>query len=147
VSRLQTMADIRAEALSQPRLTSLLLGLFAAVALLISAAGLSGLIAYSVSQRTREFGIRLALGAEPARVRRMVLAEGMTSVGIGLGMGLVGALGLARLVSGLLFGVAPTDPMCFVGSATVLLGTALLACALPARRATAIEPMRALRAD
>jgi putative ABC transport system permease protein len=147
VGNVRSLALIRSESLSQPRLTTLLLGLFAFVALTISATGLSGLMAYSVSQRTQEIGIRIALGAAPGRMVGMVLREGLASAGIGLAIGLVGALGLARLVSGLLFGVEPTDPLCFVGSAAVLLAVALAACLVPARRVVAIEPMTALRAE
>jgi putative ABC transport system permease protein len=147
ISNVRTLGAIRSDALSQPRLTSALLGLFAGVALVITATGLSGLIAYSVSQRTQEIGIRLALGAEPGSVLRMLMGQGLRSVGIGLGIGLLGALALSRLVSGLLFGVEPTDPLCFVGSAVVLVLVALVACLLPARRAIAIEPMVALRTD
>ena len=147
VGNVRTLARIRSESLSQPRLTTLLLGLFAFVALTISATGLSGLMAYSVSQRTQEIGIRIALGAAPGRMVGMVLREGMASAGLGLAIGLVGALGLARLVSGLLFGVEPTDPLCFLGSAAVLLAVALVACFVPARRVVAIEPMTALRTE
>jgi putative ABC transport system permease protein len=147
VSNVRTLETIRHEALASPRLTAFLLGLFAFVALAISAAGLAGVLAYSVSQRTREIGIRMALGAAPESVLQMLLGQGMVSVGIGLLVGLVGALGLSRLVSGLLFGIAPTDPMCFVGSAIVLVVVALVASFLPARRATGIDPMLALRAE
>jgi predicted permease len=147
VSNVRTLETIRHEALASPRLTAFLLGLFAFVALAISAAGLAGVLAYSVSQRTREIGIRIALGAAPRSVLHMLLGQGMVSVGIGLLVGLVGALGLSRLVSGLLFGVAPTDPMCFVGSAVVLVIVALVASFLPARRATGIDPMLALRTE
>ena len=147
VSNVRTLEEIRHDALSSPRLTTVLLGLFAALALAISAAGLAGVIAYAVSQRTREIGIRMALGAEPGRVLTMLVGQGMGSVAIGLGLGLLGALGLSRLISGLLFGVEPTDPLCFAGSAAVLLLVALAACFLPARRATVIDPMLALRAE
>lgn len=147
VSNIRTLEEIRHDALSSPRLTTVLLGLFAALALAISSAGLAGVIAYAVSQRTREIGIRMALGAEPGRVLTMLLCQGMGSVVIGLGLGLLGALGLSRLISGLLFGVEPTDPLCFAGSAAVLLLVALAACFLPARRATVIDPMLALRAQ
>ena len=148
VSNVRTLATIRQEALASPRLTAFLLGLFAFVALAISAAGLAGVLAYSVSQRTREIGIRMALGAAPESVLRMLLGQGLVSaVAMGLLVGLVGALGLSRLVSGLLFGVAPTDPACFVGSAVVLVLVALVASFLPARRATGIDPMLALRAE
>jgi putative ABC transport system permease protein len=141
----KTLEEVRERALSSPRLTTVLLGVFAGLALSITAAGLSGLIAYSVSQRTHEIGIRMALGAEPRRVLAMVLSQGMRSVALGLGLGAVAALALARLVSGLLFGVAPTDALCFVGSGMLLVLVAALACLLPARRATSIDPQMALR--
>ena len=147
VSGVRTLEDIRGEALSSPRLTSALLGLFAMLALVITAAGLGGLIAYSVSQRTQEIGIRMALGADRRRITAMVLREGMTSVFTGLALGGAGALALSRLVSGLLFGVGPNDPLCFAGSAVVLVLAALAGCFLPARRATAVSPMVALRSE
>jgi predicted permease len=147
VTAIRTLGDIRSEALSSPRLTSMLLGLFAGVALVITAAGLGGLIAYSVSRRTQEIGIRMALGADRGRITAMVLREGMTSVLIGLVIGMAGALALSRLVSGLLFGVGPNDPVCFAASALVLVLAAVAGCLLPARRATAVSPITALRAE
>jgi putative ABC transport system permease protein len=147
VSSARTLDDIRSDALSSPRLTIALLGLFAGLALVITAAGLSGLIAYSVSQRTHEIGIRMALGADRPRITALVLREGMTSVATGLGLGIVGALALSRLVSGLLFGVGPNDPLCYAGSALVLVAAAVAGCLLPARRATSVSPMVALRAE
>jgi putative ABC transport system permease protein len=142
---LKTLEDVHDRALSSPRLTTILLGAFAGLALAITAAGLSGLIAYSVSQRTHEIGIRMALGAEPRRVLSMILGQGLRSVAVGLGLGAVAALALARLTSGLLYGVAPTDALCFVGSGVVLVCVAALACLVPARRATTIDPQIALR--
>jgi putative ABC transport system permease protein len=147
VSDVRTLGDIRSEALASPRLTTMLLGLFAVIALVITAAGLGGLIAYSVSQRTHEIGIRMALGADRSRITAMVLREGMTSVGVGLVIGMAGALALSRLVSGLLFNVGPNDPLCFAGSAVVLVATAVAGCLLPARRATAVSPLTALRTE
>jgi predicted permease len=147
VSDVRTLETIRHDALASSRLTAFLLGLFASIALAVSAAGLAGMLAYSVSQRTREIGIRMALGAAPGSVLRMLLGQGMASVAVGLLVGAVGALGLSRLVSGLLFGVTPTDPACFAGSAAVLVLVALGASFLPARRATAIDPMLALRSE
>jgi predicted permease len=147
VSDVRTLGDIRSEALASPRLTTMLLGLFAVIALVITAAGLGGLIAYSVSQRTHEIGIRMALGADRGRITAMVLREGMTSVGVGLVIGMASALALSRLVSGLLFNVGPNDPLCFAGSAVVLVATAVAGCLLPARRATAVSPLTALRTE
>jgi ABC-type lipoprotein release transport system permease subunit len=147
ITSVRTLDDIRSETLSPPRQVSVLLSLFAVLALIITAAGLSGLIAYSVSQRTQEIGIRMALGADRGRITTMILREGMTSVVAGLLLGIAGALALSRLVSGLLFGVGPTDVYCYAGSAFVLLAAAAAACLLPARRATAVSPLTALRAQ
>jgi putative ABC transport system permease protein len=141
----RTLEDVREAALRSPRLTTLLLGGFAALALAITAAGLSGLIAYSVSKRTHEIGIRMALGAAPGGVLAMILGQGMRSVALGLALGVSTALFLARLASGLLFGVSPTDILCFVGSGVVLVLVAAVACLVPARRAISIDPQIALR--
>jgi len=141
----RTLEDVRDAALGSTRLTTALLGAFALLALAITTAGLSGLVAYSVSPRTHEIGIRMALGAAPRRVLRMILGQGLRSVAFGLALGTVCALALARLLQGLLFGVAPTDALCFAGSGFVLLLTATVACLLPARRAVAIDPQIALR--
>jgi putative ABC transport system permease protein len=145
LTSVRTLDDIRRETLSSPRLMSVLLGMFALLALVITAAGLSGLIAYSVGRRTQEIGIRMALGADRGRIITMVMREGMLSVAAGLVLGVAGALALSRLVSGLLFGIGANDPMCYAGSAVVLLAVAAAACFLPARRATAVSPMTALR--
>jgi predicted permease len=147
VGPIRTLEQIRGDALALPRLTTALLGVFAALALLIAVTGLAGVLAYAVSQRTREIGVRVALGAAPANILSMVLRQGMTSIALGLAIGLTGALALSRLVSRLLFGVAPTDPLCFVGSVAVLAVAGLVACLVPARQAVGIEPMRALRAE
>jgi putative ABC transport system permease protein len=147
VSGIRSLEQIRHESLSSPRLTTLLLGLVAALALSLSAAGIGGVIAYSVSQRTQEIGIRMAMGAERRRVLAMVLGQGLRPIAAGLGLGLLGALALGRVMADLLFGIQPTDPMCLGGSAAVLLTVSVAACLLPARRATRIEPMLALRAE
>jgi predicted permease len=145
VANVRTLEQVRHESIASPRLMAALLGSFATLALAITAAGLSGLIAFTVSQRTHEIGIRMALGADSGRVVRMLLRQGLSSVAIGLGLGVAGALALTRLASGLLFGVAPTDVACFVASALVLVAVATLACLWPARRATGIDPQVALR--
>ncbi len=146
VSAVRTLAEIRHDSIASPRLTAQLLGLFAGLALAIAATGLSGVLAYSISQRTREIGVRVALGAAPGDVLRLVMGQGLRPLALGLGLGLVAALGLAQPVSRLLYGVEPTDPMCFAGSLAVLVLVGLVACLLPARRAVAVEPVRALRA-
>ena len=145
VANVRTLEQVRHESIASPRLIAVLLGSFATLALAITAAGLSGLIAFTVSQRTHEIGIRMALGADSGRVVGMLLRQGLSSVAIGLVLGIAGALALTRLASGLLFGVAPTDVACFVASAAVLVVVATLACLWPARRATGIDPQVALR--
>jgi len=145
VDRFRTLDDVRADALDSPRLTATLLLLFATVALAITAAGIAGVIAFSVGQRRREFGIRMALGALPGTVRAMVLRQGMRLVGIGLALGLAGALMVSRLWASLLYEVSPTDPPTFFFMAVMLLVVAAVACFVPARRATAGDPMLALR--
>jgi predicted permease len=147
VGPVRTLEQIRGDALAPPKLTTALLGVFAALALLIAATGLAGVLAYAVSQRTREIGVRVALGAAPANILSMVLRQGMTSIALGLAIGLTGALALSRLVSKLLYGVAATDPLCFIGSVAVLAVAGLAACLVPARQAVGIEPMRALRTE
>ncbi len=145
VESVRTLEQVRHESIASPRLIAALLGSFATLALAITAAGLSGLIAFTVSQRTHEIGIRMALGADSGRVVGMLVRQGLASVAIGLALGVAGALALTRLVSGMLFGVGPTDVVCFVASGTVLVAVATLACWGPARRATSIDPQVALR--
>jgi putative ABC transport system permease protein len=140
-----TMDQLLADSLSRSRFTMLLLGIFAAVALLLAAVGIYGLIAYSVTQRTQELGIRIALGAQRRDVLRLVLAQGTRLTLLGLSLGLLAALALSRLLATLLFGVTATDPLTFAGVAALLAFVALLACFLPARRATRVDPLVALR--
>jgi putative ABC transport system permease protein len=147
VDRFATLEQARANALASPRLTSILLSIFALLALLITSAGIAGVIAFSVSERTQEFGIRMALGAEPRQVIGMVLRQGMTLVGAGLALGFVGAHLLAGMMSRLLFEVRATDPPTFLAMSVILAAVAAAACFVPARRVTAVDPMLALRAS
>jgi ABC-type antimicrobial peptide transport system permease subunit len=147
VANVRTLRELRGQSLASPRLTTTLLAIFAGLALIITATGLAGVIAFTVSQRTREIGIRMALGAEQRGVMRMILSQGLTMVGIGLALGIAGALALSRVLEGLLYGVGPSDPLTFIAVGVVLFGVAIVACFLPARRATTIDPLLALRAD
>jgi putative ABC transport system permease protein len=140
-----TMARVVSEALGGPRFAARVFSAFALVALLLAMLGLYGLLAWSVRRRTREIGIRVALGARPIDVGRLVLGEGLALTAAGIGVGLVAALLSARALSALLFGVRPTDVATFAAAAGLLLGVAALACALPARRALRMDPAAALR--
>jgi putative ABC transport system permease protein len=145
VSEVKTMEHIVDESVTQPRFNLFLLGLFGGIALLLSAAGIYGVTAYAVTQRTHEFGIRMALGAQVGDVLKMILGQGMRLIGVGVVIGLIASFALTRLLKSLLFGVSVTDPLTFVAIAAVLMSVALLACYIPARRATKVDPLIALR--
>ena len=145
--RVQTLEELLGTSVAPRRFNMLLLGIFAGVALVLAAVGLYGVMSYSVSWRTHEIGIRLALGARRADVLRLVVRQGMTMTLIGLVIGLVGAFALTRLLIGLLYRVSPTDPITFTAVSIVLLVVALLACILPARRATRVDPIVAVRTE
>ncbi|HKO96748.1 MAG TPA: ABC transporter permease [Pyrinomonadaceae bacterium] len=145
VSEAKTMDNIVSEAVTQPRFNLFLLGLFGCIALLLSAAGIYGVTAYAVTQRTHEFGIRMALGAQVGDVLTMILGQGMRLIGVGVVIGLVASFALMRLLKSLLFGVGANDPLTFVAITLLLILVALLACYIPARRATKVDPLTALR--
>jgi putative ABC transport system permease protein len=139
------MDQLLGNSIAQRRLTLVLLASFAALALLLAAVGIYGVISYAVRQRTHEFGIRLALGARARDVLALILKQGLKLTLIGIGLGLLAAYALTRLLESLLFGVRPTDALTFGVIVVVLLGVALLACWIPARRATKVDPLVALR--
>ncbi len=141
----RTMDDIRAESVAGERLNLTLLSLFAGIALVLAVVGIYGVMSYSVTQRTHEIGIRMAIGARPRDVFTMILGHGMKLAIIGVVIGLAAAFALTRLMASMLFGVAPTDATTFGGIAALLIGVALLACYLPGRRATKVEPTISLR--
>jgi putative ABC transport system permease protein len=147
IANIRSMDQIMSSMSGDARFRTLLLGVFAAVALLLAAIGIYGVISYSVAQRAREIGIRIAIGAQNRDVLRLVVGQGMKLALIGVGVGIAGALAFTRVLSGLLFNVSATDPLTFVGVSTLLALVALLACYVPARRAMNVDPMVALRCE
>lgn len=145
VAKLRTMETVLSSSIAQPRFRTLLIGLFAALAVMLAAIGIYGVISYNVTQRTHEFGIRMALGAQTRDVLVLVLRQGMTLVALGIFVGLAGAFALAHVLQSLLFEVKPTDPITFIIIPLLLGGVAFLACWQPARRATRVDPIAALR--
>ena len=146
-ARVRSMEQVRAESVAAPRLTSNLLSLFALLALTIAATGIGGVMALAVGQRRHEIGVRMAIGARPVEILRMVLGQGMALALLGIVLGLLGAFALTRLLQRLLFEVGPTDPLTFVGVAIVLSAATLVACYVPARRAARVDPIIALRVE
>jgi ABC-type antimicrobial peptide transport system permease subunit len=147
VTRVRTMEQVAAESTAAPRFRAELTGAFAALALTLAALGVFGVLAFSVSQRLREFGIRMALGARPADVHRLVMKDGMRIVGAGIAVGLAGAVVLTRSLESLLYGVRPLDPVAFLAAPALLGVTALVACVVPAWRAAHVAPASALRQE
>ena len=147
VGQIRILDEYIQDSVAEPRFNSLLLGVFAATALLLTAIGLYGVVAYSVTQRTQEIGIRMALGARAADVLQLIVGQGMKLVLIGLGLGIAGAFALTRLMESLLYEVHANDPLTFTAIAAILLIVAVIACWLPARRATKVDPMIALRCE
>ena len=145
VSNIRTMDQVFAETVSRERFQTLLLALFAALALVLACVGLYGVISYSVAQRTHEIGVRMALGAQSWDVLRLVLRQGMTLTFAGLVFGIAVALAVTRVMTDLLFGVTATDAVTFISVGALLIVVAFLACYVPARRATEVDPLIALR--
>nr|MBA3246809.1 FtsX-like permease family protein [Pyrinomonadaceae bacterium] len=142
---IKTMDDVLSASVANNRLVVLLFGVFAMFALLLASIGIYGVIAYSVAQRTHEIGIRIALGAQRTDVLGLVVGQGMVPAVIGVIIGLIGAFAVTSIMQGLLYGVSATDPAVFVGVSLLLMIVALTACYIPARRATKVDPIIALR--
>jgi len=147
VTEVQAMDDVVSGANAGPRFTLVLLATFAVVALLLAAVGIYGVISYAVSRRTHEIGVRIALGATPTSVVRLIIAKGMRAVVIGVFVGMAGALLTSQLMTKLVYGVRVTDPATYVAVGLLLALVALLASYIPARRATRIDPLAAMRTD
>ena len=147
LSDVRTMHDVVARSLRQRKFTMTLLGIFAGLAVALAAVGLYGVMSYSVVQRTHEIGIRMALGAQQHDVLKMVVQRGMSLAGVGVILGVAASFGLTRLISHLLFSVSPSDPVTFLAVAVLLMSVALFANYIPARRATQVDPMVALRCE
>jgi putative ABC transport system permease protein len=145
IHNLRTIAEVRDGSLASERLNLSVLGVFAVVALSLSVVGLYGVLAYSVARRQREIGVRTALGARPGDVLRLILGQGMRLTALGVVLGIGSAFWLTRWLSSLLFEVTPLDPATFSAVPLLLLAVALAACAIPARRAARVDPIRALR--
>jgi putative ABC transport system permease protein len=147
IHQVSTLLELRRGSIASQRLNLTLLGAFAAVALALAIIGLYGVLAYAVAQRTHEIGIRIALGAQAVAVLRLVIGQGMKLALMGVVIGMIAAFALTRLIQNLLFGVSATDPITFILVAGLFLLVALLACWMPARRATKVDPMVALRVE
>jgi putative ABC transport system permease protein len=147
VSNIRTVDQLVSRSLRRPRFNLSLLGIFAAAALLLAAAGIYGVMSYTVTQNTRELGIRVALGAQGRDILKLVVGQGLILALIGVAIGVAAALALTRLMSNLLYGVSATDPVTFAAISLLLIGVALLASYLPARRAMKVDPMAALRCE
>ncbi|HKX28971.1 MAG TPA: FtsX-like permease family protein, partial [Blastocatellia bacterium] len=147
VSNVKSMEEIIYDSVAPFRFNVFLLGLFAAIAMALTLVGVYGVMSYAVTQRTREIGIRMALGAQPGQVRLLVFRQGLILSSAGLFFGLAGSLGLMRLISGLLFGVSANDSATFLAVGAGLVFTTLAACYIPARKATRIDPIVALRRE
>jgi putative ABC transport system permease protein len=147
INLIKPVGEIVNDANWQRRLWGVLFALFAGIALLLAAVGLYGVMSYLVSQRTREIGVRMALGARGVDVWRLIVGQGLKVVALGVAVGLVAAIALARVMTSLLFGITATDPLTYGGVASLLMIVALVACSVPARRAAKVDPMIALRAE
>jgi putative ABC transport system permease protein len=145
IAETSTMEQLVSDSVATRRVTLVLLGLFSGLALVLAAIGIYGVISYSVAQRTQEIGIRVALGAQRSSLMSMILKQGLRTALLGIGIGLVAALGLTQLMKSLLFGIGATDPVTFISVAATLLLVALAACYLPARRAMCVDPLVALK--
>ena len=147
VANVRTMDDVVAKSLSQARFSMMLLGIFAGLALVLSAVGIYGVTAYVVAQRTREMGIRMAMGAQTGDLLKLVMRHGGKLAAVGVAFGIAAALGMMRLMSSMLYGVSAADPLTFAGVTLLLIAIVLLACYIPAKRATRVDPMIALRME
>ncbi|HEV8417032.1 MAG TPA: FtsX-like permease family protein [Bryobacteraceae bacterium] len=147
VFQVQTVEDLNRQSMARTSFTLVMLAIAGGMALVLGVVGIYGVISYAVTQRTREIGIRMALGARPGELQRMIVCQGLILAGFGVAIGAGAAMGLSRLMKSLLFGVSPLDPVTHAAVAVVLVTSAVLASYLPSRRAAAVDPLDALRTD
>jgi ABC-type antimicrobial peptide transport system permease subunit len=147
VYNISTMEQVVSNSIARTSLAVWLLGTFSVIGLLLAAVGVYGVIVYSVSQRTREIGVRMALGAQAGAIRKMIVRQGMTLALLGLGIGVAGAFALVPVMANLLWGVSARDLLTFIVTALLLITVSLIACYIPARRATKVDPIIALRSE
>jgi ABC-type antimicrobial peptide transport system permease subunit len=147
LAQVSTLDDLYRRSMARTSFTLVLLAIAAVLAVLLGLSGIYGVVSYAISQRRREIGIRLALGAEPREVRTMFLRRGLVLGGLGVALGLLGAIGFTRLMESLVFGITPLDPVTFGTTPVVLLAAAALATYLPARRAAAVDPVETMRVE
>lgn len=145
IFNIKTLEKLVSDSIAQPRFNMVLLAIFAGLALILASVGIYGVMSYSVMQRTQELGVRMALGAQRRDIFSLVLKQGIILALIGVGIGLVGAIGLSKALSSVLYGISATDPVTFISVAVIMVAVALMACFFPARKATKVDPLTAMR--
>jgi putative ABC transport system permease protein len=145
IFNVKTLERVVSDSIAQPRFNMVLLGIFAGLALILASVGIYGVMSYSVTQRTQELGVRIALGAQRRDIFSLVLKQGIILALIGVGIGLAAAIGLSKVVASVLYGISATDPVTFISVAVIMIAVALVACFFPARKATKVDPLTAMR--
>jgi putative ABC transport system permease protein len=145
IFNVKTLERVVSDSIAQPRFNMVLLGIFAGLALILASVGIYGVMSYSVTQRTQELGVRIALGAQRRDIFSLVLKQGIILALIGVGIGLAAAIGLSKVVASVLYGISATDPVTFISVAVIMIAVAVVACFFPARKATKVDPLTAMR--
>jgi len=145
IFNVKTLEKVVSDSIAQPRFNMVLLAIFAGLALILASVGIYGVMSYSVTQRTQELGVRMALGAQRRDIFSLVLKQGIILALIGVGIGVAGAIGLSKVLGSVLYGISATDPLTFISVALIMIVVALVACFFPARKATKVDPLTAMR--